>query len=173
MKKILSSLNQLVEIFEANNKPVIASEIHDVFMKVARKSTQPNLDKKTCVLRDLNIITASLENSGDIETADKIHNVFMKLADKFKPEYQVEFPMNLDDALNNYDSGNYEVDFEGDWEETEPIDEFRSEISDEFEHAPAAVDDNHIIFENPENEHIEVMNMVPKHHLNTLHHNDD
>lgn len=249
MKKILSSLSQLAEIFEANNQPAIASEIHSVFMRVAKKSAKPDEmegghksapkgypkdksryadpvnfkypidteqharaawsyihqernrkdysaseleyiesrikralkkfdveikeDKKASVLRDLNIITASLENSGDIETADKIHNVFMRLADKFKPEYQVEFPMNLDDALNNYDSGNYEVDFEGDWEETEPIDEFRSEISDEFEHAPAAVDDNHIIFENPENEHIEVMNMVPKHHLNTLHHNDD
>ena len=173
MKKILSSLNQLAEIFEANNEPMIASEIHDVFMRVARKSTEPNLDKKGSVLKDLNIITASLENSGDLETAHSVHNVFMRLADKFKPKYQVEFPMNLDDALNNYDSGNYEVDVEGDWEETEPIDEFRSEIDDEFEHAPAAVDDNHIIFENPENEHIEVMNMVPKHHLNTLHKNDD
>ena len=70
-------------------------------------------------------------------------------------------------------SGNYEVDVEGDWEETEPIDEFRSEIDDEFLHAPAAVDDNHLIFENPENEHIEVMNMVPKHHLDSLHPNDD
>jgi hypothetical protein len=249
MKKILSSLNQLAELFEANNEPVIASEIHDVFMRVAKKSTEPNEmesghksapkgypkkkieyadpknfkypidtekharaawsyihqernrkgytseelayiesrikralkkfdvdikeDKKASVLRDLNIITASLENSGDFETADSVHNVFMKLADKFKPEYQVEFPMNLDDALNNYDSGNYEVDAEGDWEEAEPIDEFRSEISDEFEHAPAAVDDNHIIFENPENDHIEVMNMIPKHHLDTLHKNDD
>ena len=128
MKKILSSLNELTEIFEANNELVIASQLH---------------------------------------------NVFMRLADKFKPEYQVEFPMNLDDALNNYDSSNYEVDAEGDWEETEPIDEFRSEISDEFEHAPASIDDNHIIFENPENDHVEVMNMVPKHHLNTLHKNDD
>jgi len=248
MKKILSSLNHLAEIFEANNEPVIASEIHDVFMRVAKKSTEPNEmesghksapkgypkkkieyadpknfkypidteeharaawsyihqernrkgytseelayiesrikralkkfdvdikeDKKASVLRDLNIITASIENSGDLETADSVHNVFIKLADKFNPEYEVTFPKNLNEALNDFDS-NYEVDAEGDWEETEPIDEFRSEIDDEFEHAPAAVDDNHIIFENPENEHIEVMNMVPKHHLNTLHKNDD
>jgi len=249
MKNILSSLNELAEIFEANNEPEIASQFHDVFMRIAKKSAQPDEmesghksapkgypkkkskyadpvnfkypidteeharaawsyihqarnrkgytseelayiekrikkalkkfnveikeDKKASVLRDLNIITASLENSGDYNTADKIHNVFMRLADKFKPEYQVEFPMNLDDALNNYDSGNYEVDAEGDWEETEPIDEFRAEINDEFLHAPAAVDDNHLIFENPENEHIEVMNMVPKHHLDSLHKNDD
>lgn len=173
MKKILSSLNQLAEIFEANNEPMIASEIHDVFMRVAKKSTQPNLDKKESVLRDLNIITASLENFGDFETAESIHNVFMKLADKFKPEYQVEFPMNLDDALNNYDSSNYEVDFEGDWEETDPIEEFRDDIGDTYLHSPAAIDDNHIIFENPENEHVEVMNMVPKHHIDSLHENDD
>jgi hypothetical protein len=35
------------------------------------------------------------------------------------------------------------------------------------------VDDNHLIFENPKNDHIEVMNLIPKHHLNTLHKNDD
>ena len=125
------------------------------------------------ILSSLNNISNYFESIGQIEYAQDVHEVFMKVADKFKPEYKVKFPMNLDDALNNYDSENYEVDSEGDWEETEPIDEFRSEIDDEFEHAPAAVDDNHIIFENPETDHIEVMNMVPKHHLDSLHKNDD
>jgi hypothetical protein len=36
-------------------------------------------------------------------------------------------------------------------------------------HSPAAVDDNHIIFYNDDEDHVEVMNMVPKHHLDTLH----
>jgi len=125
------------------------------------------------VLSSLNNISNYFESIGQNEYAQDIHTVFMKVADKFKPEYDVEFPMNLDDALNNYDSGSYEVDSEGDWEESEPIDEFRSELDDEFLHSPAAVDDNHIIFENPENDHIEVMNMIPEHHLNTLHKNDD
>ncbi len=31
----------------------------------------------------------------------------------FKNDYTVEFPMNLDDALNNYDSGTYSVDKKG------------------------------------------------------------
>lgn len=124
------------------------------------------------VLSSLNNISNYFESVGELDYAKDVHNVFMKLADKFNPEYEVEFPMNLDDALGKY-SENYEVDSEGDWEESEPIDEFRSELDDELLHSPAAVDDNHLIFENPENDHIEVMNMIPKHHLNTLHKNDD
>jgi hypothetical protein len=161
---------------ERNRKGYTSEELAYIESRIKRALKKFDVDikedKKASVLRDLNIITASIENSGDLETADSVHNVFIKLADKFNPEYEVTFPKNLNEALNDFDS-NYEVDAEGDWEETEPIDEFRSEIDDEFEHAPAAVDDNHIIFENPENEHIEVMNMVPKHHLNTLHKNDD
>lgn len=124
------------------------------------------------VLSSLNNISSYFESIGQNEYAQDVHNVFMKLADKFKPEYEVEFPMNLDDALNDF-SENYEVDSEGDWEESEPIDEFRSDLDEDLLHSPAAVDDNHLIFENPENDHIEVMNMIPKHHLNTLHKNDD
>ena len=125
------------------------------------------------VLSSLNNISSYFESIGQNEYAQDVHNVFMKLADKFKPEYEVEFPMNLDDALNNFDSENYEVDSEGDWEESEPIDEFRGDLDEDLLHSPAAVDDNHLIFENPKNDHIEVMNMIPKHHLNTLHKNDD
>ena len=95
----------------------------------------------------------------------------MKLADKFNPEYDVKFPMNLDDALNNYDSGTYFVDQKGSWEDAEPISDYREEVSDEDLHQPAAVDDNHIVFYNEDEEHIEVMNMIPKHHLESLHNN--
>jgi hypothetical protein len=122
-------------------------------------------------LNRLSELAESLESKGQYKEAYIVHDMFIKEADKFKPEYMVEFPMNMDDALNNYDSQNYEVDSEGDWEESEPISEFREELSDETLHAPAAVDDNHIIFENPKNENIEVMNMIPEHHLNTLHNN--
>ncbi len=124
------------------------------------------------ILSSLNTISNYFDSVGQEKYAHDIHNVFMKLADKFNPEYDVTFPKNLNDALNDFDS-NYEVDSEGDWEETDPIDEFRDEIGDTFLHSPAAVDDNHIIFENPKNKHIEVMNMVPKHHLDSLHKNDD
>jgi hypothetical protein len=124
------------------------------------------------ILSSLNTISNYFDSIGQEKYAHDIHNVFMKLADKFNPEYDVTFPKNLNDALNDFDS-NYEVDSEGDWEETDPIDEFRDEIGDTFLHSPAAVDDNHIIFENPKNKHIEVMNMVPKHHLDSLHKNDD
>lgn len=124
------------------------------------------------ILSSLNTISNYFDSIGQEKYAHDIHNVFMKLADKFNPEYDVTFPKNLNDALNDFDS-NYEVDSEGDWEETDPIDEFRDEIGDTFLHSRAAVDDNHIIFENPKNKHIEVMNMVPKHHLDSLHKNDD
>lgn len=162
---------------ERNRKDYTASELEYIENRIKRALKKFNVEikenKKASVLKDLNIVTSMLEESGDFVLAEKVHNVFIKLADKFKPEYEVTFPMNLDDALNNYDSENYEVDSEGDWEETEPIDEFRSELDEDFLHAPAAVDDNHLIFENPENDHVEVMNMIPKHHLNTLHKNDD
>ena len=88
-----------------------------------------------------------------------------------KEELVKEYDIFIVKNIQLYYNDNYEVDSEGDWEETEPIDEFRDEIGDEFLHAPAAVDDNHLIFENPENEHIEVMNMIPEHHLDTLHKN--
>ena len=119
----------------------------------------------------LSSIAEELENKGFYKEAAIIHDLFIKEADKFKPEYNVPFPMNLDDALNNYDSGNYEVDSEGDWEESESISDFREELSDAELHQPAAVDDNHIIFYNQDQKHVEVMNMIPEHHLDSLHKN--
>lgn len=125
-------------------------------------------------LKNLDLLITELEDGGFFTEASNIHNLFLKEAkSKFKPSYSVDFPMNLDDALNNYDSGNYEIDVEGDWEETEPISDFREEASDEMLHSPAAVDDNHLIFYNKDEDHFEVMNMVPKHHLDTLHNNPD
>ena len=53
----------------------------------------------------------------------------------------------------------------------EPISDFREELSDADLHQPAAVDDNHIVFYNEDDKHVEVMNMIPKHHLDTLHKN--
>jgi len=126
---------------------------------------------KASVLESLNKIAIQLEDSGKFSLASEINDVFIRLANKFKPEYEVPFPMNLDDALNNYDSSNYEVDVEGDWEETETINDFREEASDDLLHSPATVDDNHLIFYNEDEDHVEVMNMVPKHHLDSLHKN--
>ncbi len=127
--------------------------------------------KKSNILRQLNRIATSLENHNQSRQAIMIHNLFMKLSSEFKNHYQVEFPMNLDDALNNYDSGTYSVDQKGSWEDAEPISDFREELSDADLHQPAAVDDNHIVFYNEDEEHIEVMNMIPKHHLDSLHKN--
>ncbi len=122
----------------------------------------------------LNNLAKDLELKGNFVEANVIHQYFIKQADKFKPSYQVEFPMNLDDALNNYDENNYEVDYEGDWEETESISDFREQASDEMLHTPAAVDDNHIILQNPKDKSkFEVMNMVPEHHLDSLHNQKD
>ncbi len=122
-------------------------------------------------LRSLAELAELLESQGNIVEANRIHNMFIKEAEKFKKEYEVPFPMNLDDALNNFDSGNYQVDADGSWEDAEPISDFREESSDDMMHSPAAVDDNHIIFYNEEDDHVEVMNMIPKHHLDTLHKN--
>ena len=128
---------------------------------------------KASILVSINRIAMIFENENRFDIADELNAVFHKLANKFKPSYEVPFPMNLDDALNNYDSENYEVDSEGDWEESEPISDFREELSDADLHQPAAVDDNHIVFYNEDKENIEVMNMIPEHHLDTLHKNPD
>jgi hypothetical protein len=122
-------------------------------------------------LRSLAELAELLESQGNIVEANRIHNMFIKEAEKFKKEYEVPFPMNLDDALNNFDSGNYQVDADGSWEDAEPISDFREESSDDMMHSPAAVDDNHIIFYNEGDDQVEVMNMIPKHHLDTLHKN--
>lgn len=125
-------------------------------------------------LHNLNYLINDLNDRGFNHEASNLHNLFMKTAkDKFDTSQNVRFPMNLDDALNNYDSNNYQIDSEGDWEDAEPISDFREEASDDLLHSPAAVDDNHLIFYNEDKDHIEVMNMIPKHHLNTLHKNPD
>lgn len=126
-----------------------------------------NTDK----LRSLAELAELLESQGNIIEANRVHSMFVKEASEFKKKYDVPFPMNLDDALNNYDSGTYSVDQKGSWEDAEPISDFREELSDADLHQPAAVDDNHIIFYNEDDDHIEVMNMIPKHHLDTLHKN--
>ena len=124
-------------------------------------------------LQALAELTDLLEEQGNIVEANRVHNLFMKEANKFKKTYEVPFPMNLDDALNNYDDGNYQVDSDGSWENAEPISDFREELSDADLHQPAAVDDNHIVFYNEDDEHVEVMNMIPEHHLDSLHKNPD
>ena len=127
--------------------------------------------KKSQVIQELNKVAEMLEDMKLFKEAGAVHNVFVKVASEFKNEYQVPFPMNLDDALNNYDSGTYSVDKKGTWEDAEPISDFREEMSDEDLHQPAAVDDNHIVFYNEDEDHVEVMNMIPKHHLDSLHKN--
>lgn len=129
------------------------------------------MKKSQVILNELNRVANGLENMKLFKEASAIHNVFVKVASEFKNDYNVEFPMNLDDALNNYDSGTYSVDQKGSWEDAEPISDFREELSDADLHQPAAVDDNHIIFYNEDDDHIEVMNMIPKHHLDSLHKN--
>ncbi len=128
---------------------------------------------RTSQLQALAELADLLEEQGNLVEANRVHNLFVKEANKFKKTYQVPFPMNLDDALNNYDAENYQVDSDGSWEDAEPISDFREELSDADLHQPAAVDDNHIIFYNEDDKHVEVMNMIPEHHLDSLHKNPD
>lgn len=123
---------------------------------------------------NLNELINDLENKGYFIEANTLNNKFFKEAkDKFKKIYDVPFEMNLDDALNVFDSNTYEVDSTGNWEETETISDFREEASDNMLHFPAAVDSNHLVFYNEDDGEVEVMNMIPKHHMDTLHKNPD
>ena len=122
-------------------------------------------------LRFLSSLVDKLENEGNIIEANVVHNLFMKQASEFDKDYRVKFPMNLNQALDEFDADSYEVDKDGHWEDTETISDFREETSDDMMHSPAAVDDNHIIFYNEDDDQVEVMNMIPEHHLDTLHKN--
>jgi hypothetical protein len=121
-------------------------------------------------LRFLSSLVEKLEIEGNIVEANAVHNLFIKEAADFDKEYKVKFPMNLNQALNEFDDS-YEVDKDGHWEDTETISDFREETSDDMMHSPATVDDDHLVFYNEEKDHVEVMNMIPKHHLETLHNN--
>jgi hypothetical protein len=121
-------------------------------------------------LRFLSSLIEKLEIEGNIVEANAVHNLFIKEAADFDKEYKVKFPMNLNQALNEFDDS-YEVDKDGHWEDTETISDFREETSDDMMHSPATVDDDHLVFYNEEKDHVEVMNMIPKHHLETLHNN--
>ena len=121
-------------------------------------------------LRFLSSLVEKLESEGNIVEANAVHNVFIKEAADFDKEYKVKFPMNLNQALNEFDDS-YEVDKDGHWEDTETISDFREETSDDMMHSPATVDDDHLVFYNEDKDHVEVMNMIPKHHLESLHNN--
>jgi hypothetical protein len=121
-------------------------------------------------LKSLSDMIEDLEQKGFQVEANNVHNLFIKEANRFKKTYDVPFPMNLNKALDEF-GANYQVDSDGSWENAEPISDFREESSDADLHQPAAVDDNHIIFYNEDSNHVEVMNMIPEHHLDSLHKN--
>jgi hypothetical protein len=89
--------------------------------------------------------------------------------DQFNEKHMVELPMDVSEALNIYDTKNNKLDPEGNWQDLVSIPEFIENSTDELTHAPAAVDKNHIVLENPENKKIEVINVVPREHWDTIH----
>jgi len=121
-------------------------------------------------LKSLSDMIEDLEQKGFQVEANNVHNLFIKEANRFKKTFNVPFPKDLNKALDEFNS-NYQVDSDGNWENAEPISDFRKELSDADLHQPAAVDDNHIIFYNEDVNQVEVMNMIPEHHLDTLHKN--
>ncbi len=121
-------------------------------------------------LKSLSDMIEDLEQKGFQVEANNVHQLFIKEANRFKKTFEVPFPKDLNKALDEFNS-NYQVDSDGSWENAEPISDFRKELSDADLHQPAAVDDNHIIFYNEDEKHVEVMNMIPEHHLDSLHQN--
>ncbi len=121
-------------------------------------------------LKSLSDMIEDLEQKGFQVEANNVHQLFIKEANRFKKTFNVPFPNDLNKALDEFNS-NYQVDSDGSWENAEPISDFRKELSDADLHQPAAVDDNHIIFYNEDEKHVEVMNMIPEHHLDSLHKN--
>ena len=55
-------------------------------------------------LRFLSSLVDKLENEGNIIEANVVHNLFMKQASEFDKDYRVKFPMNLNQALDEFDA---------------------------------------------------------------------
>lgn len=83
----------------------------------------------------------------------------------------IEAEMNLEDAINNFDSNLYKVDPHGDWMENEwmSVDDYMTMLLKKYGrniiYAPAAIDANHIAFDSPDG--FQIVNMVHKSHWDT------
>lgn len=83
----------------------------------------------------------------------------------------IEAEMNLEDALNNFDSNTYKVDPHGDWMANEwmTVEDYLEMLLEKYGrniiYAPAAIDANHIAFESPDG--FQIVNMVHKSHWDT------
>ena len=78
---------------DCNNPKGFSQKAHCQGLKKRKKS-------KASILVSINRIAMIFENENRFDIADELNAVFHKLANKFKPSYEVPFPMNLDDALN-------------------------------------------------------------------------
>lgn len=127
-------------------------------------------------LRELAELCDHLEAQGNIIEASRIHNLFIKKASEVEKDNNVRFPMTFEEALEKFPSDEYEVDIDGKWEDTEPIPDIKEDYKDLLDDY-AAIDDNHIILYDKDNELNEddgpfvVMNMVPEEHMDTLQNN--
>ena len=127
-------------------------------------------------LRELAELCDHLEAQGNIIEASRIHNLFIKKASEIEKDNHVRFPMTFEEALEKFPSDEYEVDIDGKWENTEPISDIKEDYEDLLDDY-AAIDDNHIILYDKDNELNEddgpfvVMNMVPEEHMDTLQNN--
>ena len=127
-------------------------------------------------LNELAELCDQLEAQGNIIEANNIHNLFIKKASEVEKGHSVKFPMTFEQALKKFSPEEFEVDIDGNWEDTEPISDIKNEYDDLLDD-PAAIDDNHIILFDEDNELDEddgpfvVMNMVPEEHMDTLQNN--
>jgi hypothetical protein len=127
-------------------------------------------------IKELAEICDLLESQGNIVEANNIHNLFIKIASEVEKGHSVKFPMTFEQALDKFTPEEFEVDIDGKWEDTEPISDIKNEYEDLLDD-PAAIDDNHIILFDKDNELDEddgpfvVMNMVPEEHMDTLQNN--
>lgn len=127
-------------------------------------------------LKELAELCDQLEAQGNIIEANNIHNLFIKKASEVEKGHSVKFPMTFEQALEKFSPEEFEVDIDGKWEDTEPISDIKNEYDDLLDD-PAAIDDNHIILFDEDNELDEddgpfvVMNMVPEEHMDTLQNN--
>jgi len=108
--------------------------------------------KKSQVIQELNKVAEILENMKLFKEARAIHSVFVKVASELQDGHEVSFPMDLEKALKKFSPNNFEVDEDGKWEETKPISDFKEKSSKNLMKSPAALDDNHIIFYDENNE---------------------
>lgn len=150
----------------------LLNDIYETAEKI--NSLEPSEDKIQKIIeqmmsKDKKSLFDDKEDGRDLDGSKEMKQKDMDLMNH--TDMTIEAEMNLEDAINNFDSTMYKVDPHGDWHENEwmPVHKYMDMLKEQYGHnivyAPAAIDANHIAFDSPDG--FQIVNMVHRSHWDT------